>query len=89
MADRPVGSTGGVRQLRTLRSMQVRPQSLSLVGATAALRAGVPVKVVSERLGHSSIAFTQQAYMHVIPGMNAEGARLEAADILGTVSPLL
>jgi hypothetical protein len=26
--------------------------------ATAALRAGVPVKVVSERLGHSSVAFT-------------------------------
>jgi integrase len=26
--------------------------------ATAALRAGVPVKVVSERLGHASVAFT-------------------------------
>jgi integrase len=53
--------------------------------ATAALRAGVPVKVVSERLGHSSVAFTQQVYMHVIPGMDAEGARLAAA-ILGTMS---
>jgi integrase len=55
--------------------------------ATAALRAGVPVKVVSERLGHASVAFTQQVYMHVIPGMDAEGARLAAAAILGTVVP--
>jgi integrase len=54
--------------------------------ATAALRAGVPVKVVSERLGHSSVAFTQQVYMHVIPGMDAEGARLAATAILGTMS---
>jgi integrase len=54
--------------------------------ATAALRAGVPVKVVSERLGHSSVAFTQQVYMHVIPGMDAEGARLAATAILGPVS---
>jgi hypothetical protein len=50
--------------------------------ATAA-RAGV----VSERLGHSSVAFTQQVYMHVIPGMDAEGARLAAAAILGTSVP--
>jgi hypothetical protein len=54
--------------------------------ATAAPRAGVPVKVVSERLGHSSVAFTQQVYMHVIPGMDTGGARLAATAILGTVS---
>ena len=54
--------------------------------ATAALRAGVPVKVVSERLGHASVAFTQQVYMHVIPGMDEEGAQLAAA-ILGKAVP--
>ena len=53
--------------------------------ATAALRAGVPVKVVSERLGHASVAFTQQVYMHVIPGMDEEGAQLAAAAIFDTV----
>ena len=54
--------------------------------ATAAsLQAGVPVKVVSERLGHASVAFTQQVYMHVIRGMGEEGAQLAAA-ILGTVN---
>jgi integrase len=51
--------------------------------ATAALRAGVPVKVVSERLGHDSVSFTQDTYMHVIPGMDEHGARLAAAAILG------
>jgi hypothetical protein len=51
--------------------------------ATAALRAGVPVKVVSEWLGHASVAFTQGTYMHVIPGMDEHGARLAAAAIFG------
>ncbi|MGH3866232.1 MAG: tyrosine-type recombinase/integrase [Pseudonocardiaceae bacterium] len=51
--------------------------------ATAALRAGVPVKVVSERLGHASAAFTQDTYMHVIPGMDEHGARVAADAILG------
>lgn len=51
--------------------------------ATAALRAGVPVKVVSERLGHSSVSFTQDTYMHVIPGMDEHGAALAATAILG------
>jgi len=51
--------------------------------ATAALRAGVPVKVVSERLGHASVAFTQDTYIHVIPAMDEHGARVAAAAILG------
>ncbi|HTX11034.1 MAG TPA: tyrosine-type recombinase/integrase [Solirubrobacteraceae bacterium] len=42
--------------------------------ATLALKAGVPVKVVSERLGHESPAFTLKQYAHVIPGMQAAAA---------------
>ncbi len=42
--------------------------------ATLLLKAGVPVKVVSERLGHSSVAFTMQVYQHVLPGMQADAA---------------
>jgi integrase len=38
------------------------------------LKAGVPVKMVSERLGHSNAAFTMNVYQHVIPGMQAEAA---------------
>ena len=39
------------------------------------LKEGEPVKVVSERLGHSSVAFTMQVYQHVLPGMQADAAR--------------
>src|SRR5690606_12168912 len=42
--------------------------------ATLLLKAGVPVKVVSERLGHSNPGFTMTVYQHVIPGMQAEAA---------------
>jgi integrase len=42
--------------------------------ATLLLKAGVPVKVVSERLGHASAAFTMSVYQHVLPGMQAEAA---------------
>ena len=38
--------------------------------ATAALKAGISAKVISERLGHASVAFTLQTYGHVIPGMD-------------------
>lgn len=40
---------------------------------------GVPVKVVSERLGHANIAFTIQTYQHVLPGMQADAARVYEA----------
>src|SRR5690606_8216275 len=43
--------------------------------ATLMLKEGVPVKVVSERLGHSSVAFTMQVYQHVLPGMQADAAK--------------
>jgi len=42
--------------------------------ATTWLSRGVPVKVVSERLGHASIAITLQLYAHVLPGMQHAAA---------------
>jgi integrase len=42
--------------------------------ATLLLKAGVNVKVVSERLGHANVAFTMHVYQHVLPGMQAEAA---------------
>ncbi len=42
--------------------------------ATLLLKAGVPVRVVSERLGHATAAFTMTVYQHVLPGMQAEAA---------------
>ena len=44
--------------------------------ATLLLKAGVPVKVVSERLGHANVAFTMSVYQHVLPGMQAEAAAM-------------
>ena len=41
------------------------------------IKEGVPVKVVSERLGHANIAFTMQTYQHVLPGMQADAARTD------------
>lgn len=42
--------------------------------ATAALAAGIPAKVVSERLGHENIAITMDTYCHVLPGLDAQAA---------------
>jgi integrase len=42
--------------------------------ATLLLKAGVNVKVVSERLGHANIAFTMHVYQHVLPRMQAAAA---------------
>lgn len=41
---------------------------------TTTLQDGVPIKVVSERLGHSHPAFTMATYQHVLPGMQADAA---------------
>lgn len=51
--------------------------------ATLALKAGVHAKVVSERLGHSSIAITLDLYSHVTPGMARGAADLVASEIFG------
>lgn len=52
--------------------------------ATAALEAGIPAKVVSERLGHSGIAITLDRYSHVRPKLDEEAAETVANLILGT-----
>jgi integrase len=54
--------------------------------ATLALKAGVNIKVVSERLGHSSVAFTMARYQHAIPGMQADAASAVAGLIFGEQS---
>ena len=43
--------------------------------ATLALTAGVNLKIVSERLGHSTIAVTMDVYSHVLPGTQEEAAQ--------------
>jgi len=62
---------------------RIRLHDLRHTHATIALRAGVPVKVISERLGHENPAFTMKQYAHVLPGMQAEAAALIAALVTG------
>ena len=54
---------------RTLRLYDLRHTH-----ATLLLTAGIHPKVVSERLGHSTIALTLDIYSHVLPSMQAEAA---------------
>jgi integrase len=47
--------------------------------ATLLLATGENPKVVSERLGHTKVAFTLDRYVHVLPGMQENAAaKLEA-----------
>jgi integrase len=49
--------------------------------ATLALQAGVHPKVVSDRLGHSSVAFTLDVYSHAIEGLDDDAAA-RVADLI-------
>jgi integrase len=53
---------------------RIRLHDLRHTHATILLKASVPVKVVSERLGHASPAFTMAVYQHVLPVMQADAA---------------
>jgi integrase len=50
--------------------------------ATAALAAGIPAKIVSERLGHANVQITLDTYSHVIPGLDEQAAATVARLIL-------
>src|ERR1017187_8780582 len=57
----------------------IRLYDLRHTAATLALVAGVSPKVVSEQLGHASMAFTLEVYSHVLPHMqDAAAMKVEA-----------
>jgi len=55
---------------------QIRLHDLRHTHGTLLIAAGVPVKVVSERLGHATPTYTIETYQHVLPGMQADAARV-------------
>jgi integrase len=55
--------------------------------ASAALAAGIPAKVVSERLGHAAVGITLDTYSHVLPGLDERAADVVARLILQDGSP--
>jgi integrase len=66
--------------LRRAGPPDVRFHDLRHTYATLLLTNGVHPKIISELLGHSSIAITLDTYSHVIPGMReAAAAAMEDA----------
>jgi integrase len=63
---------------------KIRLHDLRHTYATVALAAGVHPKIVSERLGHATIAVTLDLYSHVTPAIDAEAAALVASKIFGS-----
>jgi integrase len=57
---------------------RIRLHDLRHTVATRMLEAGVPAKVVSEILGHASVAFTLDRYSHAIPALQENAVGLLA-----------
>lgn len=59
------------------------PHDLRHTWASLALAAGIHPKVVSDRLGHSTIAITIDTYSHAIPSLDADAAATVARQLFG------
>lgn len=74
--------------LKRLESPQLSFHDLRHAAATLLLKAGVPVKMVSEMLGHASVAFTLETYAYVLLDVQRDAAaaaeRLFADHALGS-----
>ena len=53
---------------------KIRLHDMRHTAASLALAMGIHPKVVSERLGHSSVAITLDTYSHLTPGLQEEAA---------------
>ena len=60
--------------LRKAGLPNIRLYDLRHTAATLALAAGVSPKIISEQLGHASVAFTLDVYSHVLPHMQDAAA---------------
>lgn len=69
------------RAVRRLKLPKIRLHDLRHTHASLGLAAGIPVKLMSERLGHATAAFTQDVYMHVTPA-HEEAAAAQIADLV-------
>ena len=68
------------RLLRDSKLDSIRFHDLRHTHATQLLKDGIFIKVVSERLGHSSVQITLDTYAHVLPSMQDEAAeRIDSA----------
>lgn len=72
--DRHTVSRGFSRILEKAELPHIRFHDLRHTHASLLLRAGTNPKVVSERLGHATVAFTLDTYSHVMPTLQEEAA---------------
>ena len=70
ITERPPATAAAPRRVPPIRFHDLRHTA-----ATLMLIAGVNPKVVSEMLGHTSVAITLDRYSHVMPTMQAEAVR--------------
>ena len=75
--------------LRTAGIPHIRFHDLRHTHATLMLKSSVHPKVVSERLGHASVAFTLDTYSHVVPGLQEAAAERFDKILQGDVSKML
>jgi integrase len=75
------------RHLRRVGLPRIRLHDLRHTHATLALQAGVHPKVVSERLGHTTVAITLDVYSHAIPALQQDAATTVADLLIGSVVP--
>lgn len=67
------------RHVRDSGLPKIRLHDLRHTHASLALQAGIHPKIVSERLGHSTVSFTLDVYSHCIKGMQEDAAVAFAA----------
>jgi integrase len=67
----------------TAKVKQITFHGLRHTTATVMAERGVPINVVSKRLGHSRISMTLDTYTHVSPGKQAEAAEILSTALQG------
>jgi integrase len=72
------------RQWPALDLPKLRLHDLRHCHACLLLDQGVPIKVVSERLGHSTIVMTMDVYAHVLPAQDRDAANAIQRALRGT-----
>lgn len=67
------------RLIKTAGVKAIKFHGLRHTCATLLFQAGVPVKVIQERLGHKRVEITLGIYAHVLPSMQQDAAAKLAA----------
>lgn len=80
---RPINPNNVTRSYQRLVMLsgvpRIRVHDMRHSAATMLLRAGVPAKIISERLGHATLAITLDTYSHVLPDMQEVAAEVMSA----------